>query len=68
VGVVYLGGRPYLMKQPGPEGGVAGQLRRKDLDRHLTAQALVVGQADDGHVTVADMPLQPVTSDPARHS
>ena len=68
MGVVYLGCRPYLVKQPDPEGGVSGQLRRKDLDRHLTIQALVVGQADDSHVTLADMALQPVTSDLARHS
>jgi hypothetical protein len=27
-----------------------------------------VGQADDGDVTLANMPLQPVTSDLARHS
>jgi hypothetical protein len=53
VGVIYLGGRPYLVKQPDPEGGVAGHLRRKDLDRHLTVQALVVGQADDGYVPLA---------------
>ena len=68
VRVVYLGGRPHLVKQPGPEGGVQGQFRRKDLDRHLTVQTLVLGQADDGHVTLADMPLQPVTGDLARHS
>jgi hypothetical protein len=54
------------VQQPGPEPVVAGGFRREDLDRHRAVQALVVRQADDAQVTLADLALQPVTGDPAQ--
>ncbi len=65
VRVAQRGGGPGFADHPGPEGGVAGQLRRHHLERDPAAQPLVLGEVDDGPAALPDVPVQPVTGDRA---
>ena len=52
VRMVHRGGRSCLADDTGPEGGVAGQVRRQHLERHSTVQPSVLGQVDSRHAAL----------------
>ncbi len=54
VRVVQGGGRFGFPLEPAEGLGVAGQIFRKKLERHVTAELNVFGFIDDSHATTAD--------------
>jgi hypothetical protein len=63
VGVVDGGRHLRLAQEPGAGLGIVAELGRDDLERHLAAQAGLLGEVDDAHPATADDGLDPVRSE-----
>ncbi len=62
VRVVEPGGGLRLLLEPRDDLGVARELRRQHLDRHLALEREVVGEEDGAHAARAEQPLDHVAS------
>ena len=62
VGVVQLRRRPRLALESVPLLGVAEDLRRQELQRHVAAEGDLLGLVDDAHPAAADLAEDPVVA------